>query len=71
MHCSIRFLEECEKQRRTFSGHFNDKLEIDNVLEDNVNLNVLLFKGKVMRGVKVLIARRDAFTGTRCSKKKY
>ena len=71
VHHSIRFLEECEKQSRTLSSNSVEKLEIDNVKEDDVDLDVLLFKGKVICGVKQLIARNNPFTGTRCSKKQY
>ena len=69
VHHSINFSEECEKQRRTLSGDSDEKFEIENFIECNVNLDVFLFKGKIIRGVFHLIARNNPLTGTRFSKK--
>ena len=61
--------EECEKQRRMLSSNSDEKLEIGNVMEDNANLDVFLFKGEIMRGVYQLIDIHNPINRTRYRKK--
>ena len=45
-HHIIMCLEECEKQIRILSGNSDEKLEIDNMTDDNIDLDVFYLKEK-------------------------
>ena len=56
VYYDVNFLEEC-KEQRTLSGNSDEKLKTENIIEDNVDLGMLLFKGKIIRGFSQIISR--------------